>query len=91
MYLVVGDTDYGVFYGGDGVQLGVQLLGIVVISLWTMTLSLILFLSMMFTGTLRVPKNDEIMGLDISQHGGCAYGEDGPKKIAVSPLSSSAN
>lgn len=68
----------GVFYGGTGHQLGIQVLGILAISIWTMVLSYILFSVMMFMGILRVPKSDEIRGLDISQHGGRAYGLDDP-------------
>ncbi|GMH35890.1 hypothetical protein BSKO_03758 [Bryopsis sp. KO-2023] len=74
------DTDAGLFYGGNGAQLGVQILGMTVISMWSMFLSFILFFSLKVTGWLRVPKEEEIVGLDISHHGGSAYDYDDPKR-----------
>lgn len=63
-------TDFGVFYGGDGTQLGLQLLGVVVIGCWTISVNLFLFSFLKAKGWLRVPPADELMGLDASYHGG---------------------
>lgn len=60
----------GVLYGGDGHQLGVQILGVLVIAVWSCTLSYIIFQILKFLCILRVPQDEEITGLDISHHGG---------------------
>lgn len=75
-FAVGSSTDAGVFYGGSGNQLGVQILGALVISIWTMTLSFLLFFGLKMYGWLRVPREEEIVGLDISCHGGSAFGYD---------------
>lgn len=84
-------ADFGLFYGGDGTQLGVQLLGVVVITLWTTILSFIVFYSLKLMGWLRVPASDEIVGLDASYHGGSNYNENKAlgKTIATSPTPTS--
>ena len=59
----------GLFYGGDAAQLGVQSLGVVAIAAWTFaTVGLTFFLIKKING-LRVAKQDEISGLDITEHG----------------------
>lgn len=73
-------VDAGVFYGGNGRQLGVQILGAVVISAWTMSLSFVLFFTLKINGWLRVPREEEIVGLDISCHGGSAFGYEEKNK-----------
>ena len=64
------------FYGGDGTQLGVQLLGVVVILCWTISVSLFLFSFLKSKGWLRVPEADELAGLDASYHGGSVFDEN---------------
>eukprot|EP01059_Diplonema_ambulator_P018969 TRINITY_DN3168_c3_g1_i1.p1 TRINITY_DN3168_c3_g1~~TRINITY_DN3168_c3_g1_i1.p1 ORF type:complete len:477 (+),score=74.93 TRINITY_DN3168_c3_g1_i1:236-1666(+) len=63
----------GVFYGGNGKQLGTQLLGGLIIAVWSFTLSLLLFLALKFGGVLRVPDWIEKYGLDDSEHGASAF------------------
>ena len=59
----------GLFYGGGAVQLGVQSLGFVSIAAWTfLTVGLTFFIIKKING-LRVSKEDEISGLDITEHG----------------------
>lgn len=58
---------YGIFYGSSAKQLGIQVLGIVVIAVWTMTLAAIIFLSLKYLGWLRVDKDSELQGLDIAE------------------------
>jgi Amt family ammonium transporter len=59
----------GLFYGGGATQLGWQLLGVLAIAAWTVaTMTLVFFLIKKFHG-LRVTREDEIKGLDISEHG----------------------
>ncbi|GMH35861.1 hypothetical protein BSKO_03729 [Bryopsis sp. KO-2023] len=66
-------TDVGVFYGGQGDQLFVQILGAVAIGAWTITVSGLMFFVLKEVNWLRVPEQEEIQGLDISHHGGAAY------------------
>lgn len=76
-------TDVGLFYGGDGLQLGIQCLGAVSIAVWTCGISFILFSTLKVLGMLRVPQEEEITGLDISHHGGAAYNFEDPKVVAM--------
>eukprot|EP00210_Caulerpa_lentillifera_P000213 g208.t1 len=61
--------DVGLFLGGDGTQLGVQILGTLVIAAWTCAISFVLFSVLSYYGCLRVPEALEIPGLDASTHG----------------------
>ena len=67
------DINEGVFYGGNGKQIGVQLMGIIVISLWTSFMSFCLFYLLNKFKLLRISKEEEIMGIDWVEHGGKAY------------------
>ena len=59
----------GLFYGGGAAQLGIQSLGVVTIAAWTFaTVGLTFFIIKKFNG-LRVSKQEEISGLDITEHG----------------------
>ncbi|CAD7698915.1 unnamed protein product [Ostreobium quekettii] len=60
----------GLFYGGNGKQLGVQILAVVAIAAWSCSISLMMFLVLKHYGVLRVPQDEEITGLDVSQHSG---------------------
>jgi Amt family ammonium transporter len=63
------DAGYGLFYGGGAGLLGVQALGTVAIAVWTFaTIGLLFFIIKKLNG-LRVARQDEITGLDISEHG----------------------
>mmetsp|Transcript_1415 Transcript_1415/g.1926 ORF Transcript_1415/g.1926 Transcript_1415/m.1926 type:complete len:521 (+) Transcript_1415:79-1641(+) len=66
----------GIVFGG-GHLLGVQLLGLCVISLWTAVLSFIIFkcLDQIPGCQLRVEKDAELLGLDFAHHDGFAYPE----------------
>lgn len=68
--------DFGLFSGGDGTQLGIQLLGAVVIGFWSMFLNFLVFYTLKSKDWLRVPAADEIEGLDASYHGGSNYEEN---------------
>ena len=65
----------GAFYGADdaGKQVGMQCLGILVIAAWTCGLSGLMFFVLNMFGVLRVPPEDEQVGMDESHHGGKAY------------------
>ncbi|MCD4838236.1 ammonium transporter [Neobacillus sedimentimangrovi] len=66
----------GLFYGGGFHQLGVQALGVIVCGAFAFIVSFIL-LSIMkaLINGLRVTKKEEIIGLDISEHGSYGYPE----------------
>ena len=62
-------VDGGLFYGGGAALLGVQSLGVVTIAAWTFaTVGLTFFIIKKING-LRVSKQEEITGLDITEHG----------------------
>jgi Amt family ammonium transporter len=65
--------DGGLFYGGGFKLLGVQFLGAATAFLWAFVLGLILFGIIKKTVGLRVSEEDELKGLDISEHGMEAY------------------
>eukprot|EP01064_Diplonema_japonicum_P004118 TRINITY_DN12702_c0_g1_i1.p1 TRINITY_DN12702_c0_g1~~TRINITY_DN12702_c0_g1_i1.p1 ORF type:complete len:476 (+),score=75.76 TRINITY_DN12702_c0_g1_i1:53-1480(+) len=68
-----GDDRVGVFYGGNGKQLGTQMLAGAIILTWSLGLSLILFMVLKLTDNLRVPEWVEKSGLDNSEHGASAF------------------
>ena len=59
----------GLFYGGGFQQLGVQALGMVAILAWTVVTMIIFFQIIKHTIGLRVTKEEEMQGLDITEHG----------------------
>ncbi len=63
----------GLFYGGGLKQLGVQAIGVASAFVWAFTLGLIMFSIIKKTVGLRVTAEEEIKGLDISEHGMEAY------------------
>lgn len=70
---VDGDTGIGLFNGGGGAQLGAQAIGVLAYAVWAITLSFIVLGILKATIGLRVSKEVEIEGLDISEHGSIAY------------------
>lgn len=61
-------TDGGLLYGGGFTQLGVQAIGVVSIGVWAVVTSFIVFYVLKKTVGVRVPKEEEIDGLDIHEH-----------------------
>lgn len=66
----------GLFYGGGGRLLGVNIGGALIIAVWTVVLIGILFFAMKVAGILRISPEIEDVGNDISKHGGTAYPAD---------------
>lgn len=64
-----GSTLNGLFYGGGFSLLGIQLIGIVAICAWTAITGYLLFIAIKATIGLRVSEHEEIVGLDIEEHG----------------------
>ena len=59
----------GLFYGGGFRQLGLQFAGMFITAAWTAVTISIAFLIIKKTVGLRVSEDEEIMGLDIKEHG----------------------
>jgi Amt family ammonium transporter len=65
----------GLFYGGGTAQLIGQAIGSAAVTVATIVAGMALMYAVKATGTLRVKREDELEGLDISEHGGPAYPE----------------
>ena len=63
------DTLTGLFYGGGFELLGIQLLGFASVAAWTAVTITIVFLVIKATIGLRVTEEEEIVGLDSTEHG----------------------
>lgn len=63
------DSIVGLFYGGGFKQLGLQLTGLVAVIAWTAVTITIAFLIIKATVGLRVTEEEEIVGLDATEHG----------------------
>ena len=70
---VEGDTKLGIFNGGGADQLINQLIGGLAYAVWTVVLSFVVFGILKYTIGLRVTEEEEIAGLDVSEHGSIAY------------------
>ena len=70
---VNGDDPIGLFNGGGAAQLGAQAIGVLAYAIWAIVLSAIVFGILKATLGLRVTEEEEIKGLDISEHGSLAY------------------
>ena len=64
-----GEELKGLFYGGGFELLGLQLLGFVAVAAWTAVTITFLFLVIKSTIGLRASREEEIKGLDITEHG----------------------
>lgn len=66
----------GLFYGGGFTQLGVQIMGVVSCGAFAFIVSFIILKVMKgVMGSLRVSEEEEITGLDLSEHGSYGYPE----------------
>lgn len=65
----------GLFYGGGFHQLGVQLLGVVGASVYVAGVSFVILFILKKTMGIRVTKEQELSGLDLSEHGSYGYPE----------------
>jgi len=59
----------GLFYGGGFTQLGLQLVGLFSVAAWTVVTITIAFLVIKAIVGLRVTEEEEIIGLDATEHG----------------------
>lgn len=68
-----GEEYWGLLYGG-GIRLFLaNLLGSLIIAVWTLALIGPVFVVMKAVGILRISAEEEIIGNDVSKHGGVAY------------------
>ncbi|MEG6586234.1 ammonium transporter [Dendrosporobacter sp. 1207_IL3150] len=65
----------GLIYGGGLGLLGIQALGVTVISLWGFVSTYLLFSALKAAVGIRVSVEEEAEGLDVSEHGMTAYNE----------------
>lgn len=68
-----GHRTYGLFLGGHVIQLGMQVLGVVIVILWVGFWSTLMWIIIHKTIGARVNPDEEEAGLDIVHHGGPAY------------------
>jgi Amt family ammonium transporter len=69
----------GLFYGGGLTQLLAQAIGSLAVLAATFGSSLLVMYALKFAGVLRVSRERELLGLDVSEHGGPAYPELVPR------------
>ena len=73
----------GLFYTGDFTQIGVQLLGFISVAAYTVIMMTICFTIIKKTVGLRVSREEEIKGLDKTEHGlPSAYADFAPSTVA---------
>lgn len=65
----------GIIYGGGFTQLGVQALGIAVAAVYVAIATFAILWVMNKVSGIRVSEEDELMGLDLSEHGSYGYPE----------------
>lgn len=75
--LMVGvfDMEMGLIAGGGFGLLAVQAIGVIAYMAWTLGTSFVLFKTIKSTVGLRVSKEEEIMGLDLGEHGSESYSD----------------
>ncbi|HQL00722.1 MAG TPA: ammonium transporter [Smithellaceae bacterium] len=66
-------TGNGLFFGGGFKLLGAQAIGIVAVGAFTFTASLIVWYLIKLALGLRVSREEELVGLDLGEHGAKAY------------------
>ncbi len=83
----------GIISNGDFAQIWYQIVGIVAVFVWVVITAGILFGVLKAIGWLRVSREEEMAGLDVSEHGAPGYGEvevnvAGAPATATSPAGS---
>ncbi|MCA9972561.1 MAG: ammonium transporter [Anaerolineales bacterium] len=83
----------GLLHGGGLAQLGVQALGLLACTAWTLPLAFVMFFAIDRTIGLRVPAEVEVAGIDLAYHGIDSYpeflnGGSEPVDVPVAPLPS---
>ncbi|PRO66946.1 ammonium transporter [Alkalicoccus urumqiensis] len=74
----------GLFYGGGFTQLGVQFLGVASGGIYAFVVSFVILKVLdKVLGGLRVSEEEELVGLDMSEHGSYGYPENMPEAAAA--------
>lgn len=76
---------------GSGLQFAIQLAGVCAIIAWVGITMTIVVLGIKFTIGLRVSKEEEQMGLDVSEHGDVAYAKGNAPGLSVEMAKRSAD
>ncbi len=77
-------ADKGLFYTGDFSFFGVQVLGVVSVAVWVAVTMTIVFMVIKKTIGLRASEEEEIRGLDVTEHGiSSSYADFMPTTAAV--------
>lgn len=72
----LGREDAGLFYGGGVEQIIVQLIGVLIVAAWVIPTTGAVFYGLKKADLLRVSPEEELAGLDVSEHGGPGYGTE---------------
>jgi Amt family ammonium transporter len=67
------ETGNGLFFGGGFKLLGAQLIGIVAVGAFTLIASFVVWYIIKLVLDMRVSREEEIIGLDLGEHGSKAY------------------
>ncbi len=59
----------GLLYGGGFTQLGIQLIGMISVLAWAAVTTTVMFLAIKYTMGFRASREDEMRGLDLTEHG----------------------
>lgn len=79
----------GLFYTGNFHQLGIQLLGVVSVGAYTVVMMIACFFLIKKTIGLRVSREEEVLGLDSTEHGlPSAYADFAPATVAYAEFPS---
>ncbi|MEM0969493.1 MAG: ammonium transporter [Verrucomicrobiota bacterium] len=62
--------------GNEDLNVGIQLMGTIAISVWAFAFAFVVFLILKILGGVRVSEEEEASGLDLEEHGVPAYGAD---------------
>ncbi|MGB7189265.1 MAG: ammonium transporter [Acidobacteriaceae bacterium] len=65
----------GLFYGGGATLLKAQFIGSAIVTVSTFAVAMAVMYLVNATGTLRVPREGELLGIDLHEHGISAYPE----------------
>ena len=75
----------GLFYGGGFAQVITQLIGIVSVGIWASVTIFIVFKVTDLIIGIRVSPQEELEGLDITEHGTISYPEFGTRVVNAQP------
>ena len=81
----------GLFYGGGFKQLGIQFVGFALVAAWTVVTMVVVFALIKKTNGLRVSAEEEIKGLDATEHNlPSAYADFVPANVLIASSNTSA-